>query len=242
MKTFAAIGFVLGSLLLIGCAHNERSGGAAVVSATTSASAPDANGEPKPDENLVQLTAYRAVSELQRYVDTSTSSARDPEQLIEAARQAVIAAAQINPKTENQYLTAQYDKLEDAARLRYATFMVDDLRKFTDSGTLTGRTAQEVITATRRAIAKADQSDAGIVKLKVGLPELERQARLGYAEKTIWLLQDFVNGGVTSLPAVKGAEAAVMAALQAGDDAYELHAKFVKLKARACAMNKLACE
>jgi hypothetical protein len=247
MKTSIVPGLILGSIITIGCAHNASSGSpvaALVVPTTTPAPVPDASSEPKPDENFVQLNAYRAIGDLQRYVDDQGSSAIEPEQLIEGAWQAVKVAAQGNPQAENQYLLAQCAKLEVVARLRYATFMVEDLRTFANSGTLTSRTAQEAIVATRHAVARAEQNNAGILKLKEELPTLERQARLDYAEKTIWLLQDYVDSRTTAAlyNAVKAAEAAVMVALQAGDNAYVLHARFVKLKEAACVINKLVCE
>ena len=155
--------------------------------------APNADPEPEPvvaakperDDAKVELAAYRAVSELERYAGSGVSPDQDQiDGLVTTASTSLAAAKGAIEEKAYDQLDNKIGALTQTLRLDYAERMLEKLRYFDYSADPAAPTAEDVISDTENAVLRAKRAGADVELLQKQLPALSQRARALQAKKS----------------------------------------------------------
>ena len=250
MKALAVISFVLGSLLSVGCAHNAPASSPAVIAPAVfpEASAPTAQAAAPEVKRFnlteLKLAAYTAVSDLESYIESKETNSTTAEKLIEAAQKAAEALiAADNNYWRSFELKRRANKFAQKIRIDAVALQLDVLRDYANKKDYPSwGTAEKAVAKMEALVAKARLLGEGVDDLITNLSVIESRARVGYAEKQLQQLQDYLDGKRDIWPnEVLETEQAIVAAILAGDDSVALVTRLKKIRPQVCAKDQRTC-
>jgi len=252
MRTIVTCFFALIAALSLGCAHKPAA--SASVAAVSAPSAPspelpkDAIGAALQDAQA-KLSAYQAVYDLEDWANAENHITIQgigmAEERIEKAGTAIGKGWKDNRDPQYLGLLKRWHMSAHVVRVKCAETALFVLRAFASKNPDTYGTAEEAIAIAVKAVANAAAfhgDEDGVGTMRSSLVNLSGKARVAFAERTLDRLQKCVDGKDPMFhDAVSYAEAAVVAAVKAGDDVGTLVTRLQKLRQAACAKDETVC-